>query len=357
MKNYHFLHILIVSLSVSLWSCKKDKTENPSPLPSTKYQNGTYILYQGPFSSGSGALDFYSFAGDSLISDLFGKIGKTIGTSPWDMAIGGTKMAITVSTSKTLKIVDLINFATVDSVTGLENPRYVAIAGEKAYVSDWGNYDASFNSPSPKIVIVNLNSKNVVKKINLPFNMRPEGVVSVAGRIYVAIQGDIYGTTVGDKVYIINPSADVITDSVTVGGYPTLFATDSRDRLLVTCQKDSAIYRIKLSDNKLENKVQAQRALNSNGVIAGTGSLGDTYVLLKTGIVRFGLDATTVSSSPLISGTSFEAIGFDNRNQRIFVADNGGFTTNGKVMIYNTSGSKLKEWNATVATPRAFLMQ
>ncbi|MCS7003910.1 MAG: hypothetical protein NZM38_01135 [Cytophagales bacterium] len=355
MKNYRIVQLAFLVFSFGFWGCKKEKSENPKPLVPFKYQNGVYILYQGPFGSGSGSLDFYSFTGDSLIRDLFGKIGKTIGTAAWDMAIGGTKMAITVSMSKQLKIVDLVTFSNVDSVTNLENPRYVAISGEKAYVSDWGEYDAAFNSPSPKIRVINLNSKTIVKNFLLPFNMRPEGIINANGKIYVALQGNIYGTTVGTKIYVINPNTDVISDSITVGGYPSLFAIDARNRLLVTCQKDSAIYRIKLSDNTVENKVQAPTKLSLNGSIATGGN--DTYVILQSGVARFGLDATTISSSLLISGNSFEAIGFDSRNRRIFISDNGYFLNNGKVMIYNIDGSLIKEWGASVATPRAFLMQ
>src|SRR5690606_37652998 len=70
-------------------------------------------------------------------------------------------------------------------VEGLEIPRDVAVAGNKVFISDWGNYDndGNFTNPNSFVAVTDINGGAVIEKI--PVSSRPQSIIAFEGSIFV----------------------------------------------------------------------------------------------------------------------------------------------------------------------------
>lgn len=211
------LHILcgILVLGSAIASCKK---KDDPPLPAS-YENGTFLLNEGNFQGGNASLDFWHAEGDSLSRGIFRQHHDfPLGDVAQSMVLRYNKAWIVVNNSGKIEVVDLPSLDLHCTVQGMTSPRYLLfLSASKAYVSDLY---------SKTIHILNPETCSITG--NIPTGGWTEELVMAEGQVFVAQTGT-------DKVLVIDPATDQITDSLTVGREPNSLQADASGLLWVLC--------------------------------------------------------------------------------------------------------------------------
>ena len=121
-----------------LSSCKKDTVE---PNENPTYENGAFIINEGPFQNGSGTLSFYSRQSGEISNDIYQNANEKVqlGNIVHSMTIHNDLAYIVVNNSNKIIIANAKNLENVGEITGFELPRYfLPIDDNKAFVSQWG---------------------------------------------------------------------------------------------------------------------------------------------------------------------------------------------------------------------------
>ncbi len=261
MKTRVFICAYAASFVASLTGCVKDPVSalREVPVPSAR---GVYIINQGNFGRANSSLSYYDLVSFHVYNDVFTAVnGKNLGDVAQGMTIRGSSGYVVVNNSRKIEIIDLatnLNTGTISTGTGSSpgqmvfvndtlalvtdlyanallvlniparrvtgaipvgpNPAGIAIAGGKAYVSNSG-----FGS-GRTVSVVSLQSLSVVRTLTVADY--PAGVeITPSGAVYVVCTGSYDFTNPANdtpaRIMVIDPSSDVVTDSIYIGGHAT----------------------------------------------------------------------------------------------------------------------------------------
>jgi YVTN family beta-propeller protein len=229
------------------------------PVPSAR---GVYVINQGNFGRANSSLSYYDLVSFHVYNDVFTAVnGKNLGDVAQAMSIRGSSGYVVVNNSQKIEIIDLatnLSTGTISTGPGSSpgqmafvndtlalvtdlyanallvvnvparrvigavpvgaNPAGIAIAGGKAYVSNSG-----FGS-GRTVSVVSLQSLSVVRTLTV--GDYPGGVeVTPSGAVYVVCTGSYdYANPANDtpaRIMVIDPSSDIVTDSIFIGGHAT----------------------------------------------------------------------------------------------------------------------------------------
>jgi len=218
--NIRKITLLTLLTAFVLTSCSKDNDDNIPP-PLGDYENGLFVLHEGNFGQGNASVSFVSNDFVAIEHSVFSNVNNTlIGDTAQSMAFNGDTAYIVVNVSNTIEVVNRYTFesiATIDS--GLSNPRYIAFANGKGYITNWG--DGS-NPDDDYVAVLDLNSNTLEAPI--PVAEGPERLVSNGSNVYVAHQG---GFSQNNIVSVINAASNSVLTTINVGDVPNSMDIDS----------------------------------------------------------------------------------------------------------------------------------
>jgi len=221
---------------------------------------------------------------------------------------------------------------------GLDQPRSVATARGKLFISDYGPYDANYNTPSSYVAVVQgLDGGEVKKKI--PVSSKPEDLYAFGSYLFVA-------GSEGKKVEVLDANAELPFKTLEMPGQPVQFFELNGD-LWVFCYDAQKVYFVSISKSGL-----TQKEIRTFPIAQATGRIaqGDTdtfYVLTSSGWpdYRDGISVVNIGSGTLVSdwkkGSGFYGIGYDSDRQQVYLANAKGFQGNGEVLVYQKSGTEV----------------
>src|SRR5690606_28464601 len=104
------------------------------------YQYGYFVLNEGTFGNADASV---TFIGDNGVvhPDIFQTVtGNPLGDLAQSMAFEGDNAYIVVNGSNKIEVVNRFTFESEATLSSsLENPRYIAFANGKGFVSNWGD--------------------------------------------------------------------------------------------------------------------------------------------------------------------------------------------------------------------------
>ncbi|MFN4081395.1 MAG: YncE family protein [Saprospiraceae bacterium] len=156
MQVTRFFSVLFSFYLLLAWSGCRDSKDCCDLGPD--FSKGVLVVNEGPFG-GTGSISWYDPESGSTVEDLFGQAnqGAALGQFVQSLTFIGSRAYICVNGAGKVVVVDARTFEYVDTLRGIESPRYMLDLGDgRALVSQWSS------DPSRGIAIVDLSTLNAV---------------------------------------------------------------------------------------------------------------------------------------------------------------------------------------------------
>jgi len=337
MKFAYKTQLGVLALIFILFSCN----DNGEEAPLGKYDTGVLIMNEGNFGANDGEVFHLDPGTGTLTKDIF----ELENSRPFaglleDMVLEEGRLYLVANTGK-VEIVNPGDFKSVGAVIGdLDQPRSLATASGKLFVSDYGPYDASYNTPDSYIAVVSgLDGGTVKKKIEV--SNKPEDLFANGKFVWVA------GSEEG-KLEIIDADAETVAKTIEVEGSPVLFFEQSGEVWVYSYDSEKVYFQSLNLTNQTIKEVTSFDVPNAMGKIA-FGEDRKIYILTSTGWPNYedavavvsladgsvGLDWTT--------GSGFYGIGYDKARQEIYLANSNAFQGSGTVTVFKKDGTEVTE--------------
>ena len=319
-------------------SCDPESSQQTTYIPLGDYDSGVLVLNQGNFNANNSEISFISFDLNTLNTSIFSTVNPTLSLGDTGQDIGFYNQYAYVVLNNTPKI-QIINRYTMQNVasieSGLNNPRYIAFANGKGYVTNWGD---GTDPNDDYIAVINLATNTITTTI--PVAEGPERIIENAGKLYVAHTG---GFGYGKTISIINETTNAVS-SILVGDVPNEMQINE-GFLWVSCggnpsysgnETAGKIVKVNLANNTVANTFAYTDVTNHPANLVVYGSF--LYYTKDDGIYKMALNATALPSTPAFTTTSQGVYGvysFAIKNNHIYVGDAGNYISNGKVFIYS----------------------
>ena len=337
------IYLLAVLSALFIVSCSNDDVVETPTLGA--YQNGILVVNEG--SANSGTISFLKSDGSAIAKDIYkaennDELGKFVQNvffnGDYAYIIAGGANKITVVNRKTFKVVNKIE-------TGLKNPRYGVVVNGKAYVTNANTYsyvNQATGNTDDYVAVINLNTNTVESTINL--NATADKLVAYSNKLYIT---DPYNS----KLLVVDLANNTVNNSASIGlGANSMEIKD--DTLYVL--RDTEIVKVKLADNSvtttpLDSSITSARNLDIEGA--------KLYFTVDNKVFTGEVATLLFSTTPIITYTSTSAYGksygFAVINDKIYIGDASDFSLEGKVYIYSTTGTLVKEYASGIA-PNGF---
>ncbi|GAA4305957.1 YncE family protein [Nibribacter koreensis] len=327
-----FLFAALASALVFTSSCENDK-EEASP-----FSDGVFVTNEGQFNSVNAEVSFISRDGKTVIPALFNQVNnRPLGDAAQSMTFIGDKAYIVVNNSQKIEVVDGRTFSSTGVINDLSIPRYMAaLNNNKAYVTEYVGYSFFGYTGTGRVSVLNLANNTVTKTIDV--GLLPEGALLHNGKLYVANSG-------GSTVSIINTSTDAVEATLEVGNGPAHMVLDANNKIWVirgTYGEPGALVKIDPANNHAITSYQ----IPGSGLLTINGSKNTLYYSSAGKIYSMSVTATAAPTTPLISRNPY-GLGLDPESNKLYLGV-GGYTTNGWVVRYETTGARIDSFQVRV---------
>lgn len=304
------------------------------------YENGILVLHEGNFFGGNASVSFVTDDLSSVTNGIFNEVNdEALGDTAQSMAFDGDLAYIVVNNSQTIEVVNRFSFESVGTVdAGLLNPRYIAFANGKGYVTNWGD---GTDPDDDFVAVVDLESYTVESTISVPEG--PEWILANGNTLYVAHQG---GFNQNDIVSIIDATTNDPGTPITVADRPNsmqlvgddLWVLSGGNPAFTGNETAGQLDRINVMTNTVEDTFEFGLTEHPNYLALDGETL---YYLLGGEVFAMSTSASTLPSSAIISGVFFYDM--TTNNGILYGVDAKDFASNGSLEVYDLSDNTLIE--------------
>lgn len=342
-KNYRFLNVLLLAAGIFYTSGV-----------SAQFSDGVFVLNEGGAGSGNASVTYLSDDFTQVQYDVFGSVnsGAALGDTGQSMGFHGDNAYVVLNISNEIKVVNRSTFALVATITGFNNPRFIAFKDGFAYVTCWGN---GGDAHDDYVAVIDLATNTQSTTISV--SEGPERILQINGKLYVAHQG---GYGFGNSVSVIDTASHSVTSSITVGDVPNsivehdgfLYVLCGGKPFWASTETDGALAKIDLATDAVVNTVPFTAAHPSNLEIAGE----QMFYSVDADIFKADLAATTLPAVPLFSIApqgAYGVYGMDILDNKLYIGDAVDYVSPGKVYVYSLGGALLQDLTVGVI-PNSF---
>jgi YVTN family beta-propeller protein len=335
MKINQLFYASILTITILL-SCDEEGTR-----PKSNYETGVFVANEGGFGKSTASVTFYdqqtqlteqnifikpplSFAGDVLQSITFDS----------DLAY------LVLNGSNKIEVVNATSFESVGTISNddIFSPRYLEVIDNKAYISVWGPYDENFSLVDSYVLVIDLSTNTVVKKIDT--DEGSENMLVHNNKLFVANYN--YGSS--NTVAVIDATNNSLVDQIEVGAGPAGMVIDKNGKLWVLCvgaflPGTAKLVQINPTTLAIEKEI-ALDVLPGNDLAISPDGISLIYYK-GTDVYKISIEATTFPTVPLFSATNITtpyALSVDPVTGDIWLADAVDYASEGKAYIYSSSG-------------------
>jgi len=315
------------------------------------FADGIFILNEGNFGSGNSTVSYLDASKGEMSHEIFRNQndGLELGDVGQSIAFLNNYAFVVVNVSNTIEVVDRTTFKHIMTIdTGLQNPRYIAFSEGKAFVSNWGD---GGNPDDDFITVINASTFAVEKKISV--SEGPEKIIAGAGRLFVAHPG---GYNISNIISVIDPVKSDLTTTIPVGDQPNSMQLDGDFLWVLSSGKPSylddesagSLSKIDIGTNeKVQELVFPNSTDHPSNLEVENGNL---YYTMNNAVYSFNKAENILSETALFSVDEVDYLyGFEIQASEIYVASaNMDFTGNGKLFIYDLSGSVLNSFDTGI---------
>jgi len=321
-----------------LTSCKKKHTSEPEPEAPNNLTGGILVLNEGLFNHNNASLSWLNTSTGESISNFFEqKTNRGLGDTGNDMQRYGNKIYIIVNVSSTIEV---MNATTGDAITQIsmmsgttpKQPRFITFHGSKAFITCYDGY----------VDVLDTASLAITHRIQVGAN--PEGMAISNNRLFVCNSGGLNFPNVDSTVSVISLNTLTEETKITCGPNMGDIAVDASGEIYAISRGDygsvpARMHRINpVSLIKEETFPFNASSISEYGnqfiIVSSSGSIVHTRL--------FNPATETISSSDFFDLSNVETLfGIQYRasNNKFYICDAMGYTINGKIHIFNTSGN------------------
>jgi YVTN family beta-propeller protein len=323
------LYLGLIAAAFLFTSCSNDD-DSKNDVPLGAYDNGVFILNEGNFGTPNASVSYLSNDLVTFQNDIFSVVNTptVLGDVAQSMSFSDDKAFIVVNASNEVEVVNRYTLKSLGTITeNLKNPRYSVVLNDKLYVT---------NAVSKAVTVYD--TKTYAYIATIAVNKTSEKIVTANGKLYVA--NAAYGS--GSTVTVIDPATNTVTKTITLeNGINSIEAKNGFVYVLSGTDTKSAISKINTTTDTATSigSTAVKKAINMD--IDGD----KIYYTQATEVYAIDLNATTFSDKALLSvkDSSWSTFyGFGVIDGKIYSADANGFTADGTVTVYSSTGTLLK---------------
>lgn len=344
MKKINNLLLLISFLPFLFTACNSDS----EPIPqATTYDSGVLIVNEGNFLSGDGEITHYEPETEEVINNLFQTVnGVVLAAYIEQVRVIGDNAYIVDSNQGGAKVVavDKATFDEKGRVEGLEIPRDAAVAGNKLFIADWGNYDeeGNYTNPNSFIAVANPNGGAITEKISV--SSRPESILTFEGNIYVVCE-------TSREIVKIDPSSMKIVAKKEYDASPKELM-ESNGKMMLYSTLNQQLHLDEIDPSSLSSTSSVYDIPNTIRLIldgegngwALTSAYSADYSYTENKVIKFPVSGGGAAQT-IFEGRNLKGIGLDKMNNQLYIADDNAIQGNGTVMITDLQGTEIKKLN------------
>jgi len=332
--NYLFVLSIIVSL---LSSCDEKPEDNSVNLP-IPTDNFIFIGYEGIFNQGNAGFNFLDLNKNTTIENAFAGVNnRNLGDVLQSIYLKDDEVYLVVNNSAKIEVINRNTLKAVRTITGLTSPRYMAFAGNKAYVSGMYTND---------LTVINPITGQIIKKIAIG---GPQEDLLLSGNI-------LYVTDYNhSRVLLIDTLNDYVVDTLNTSDFPTSLTLDHLNRIWIGCNSNGSVPSKVYGFDKFNNKICEKNVSGAFIRKVTTGNqLYKTLYVLTDRLYTVSLMDTNFTFQELISnpgnGHNFYGLGIDPKSQDIYLSDALNFSQPSRIIRYDLYGSLKGEFKAGINT-------
>ncbi len=322
--------VIFVLLNIGA-SCSDDQED--IQLPKGDYANGILIANEGPFENGSGTISFIPHDATTVTQDVYATVnGEDLGNIVQSVTFTNEKAFIIANVSNKITVVDRYTFVKQASITaGLHNPRYMAIANGKGYVSNWGD---PVDEADDYIAIVDLETNTIEGTIAVVLG--PEAILATGDKVFVAHQG-AYGFN--NKVSVIDTKIQEVKNVLTVGDVPNTMKLDDSGNLWVLSSGKPSYSGEETGGSLVMLNVETEEIISTLNfaITEHPGKLNydsnTLYYALSGGIYAINVAATLLPATPVLEDVYPYAMAI--KEGKLYTTDANDYASDGSLTIYN----------------------
>ena len=336
MKVYKYFLILLVFIFAR---CKKDEVV-PDPIEDVPAQSTALIINEGNFQWGNASLTRINLTTSEINQDVFFQANqRPLGDVFQSMLLVGDDLWLLVNNSQKIERVNKSSFVAKSPITGLQSPRYMLQFANTVYITDlYANHIHRVNASTGETLSA------------IPFSGWSEGIILDSNdKIWVS------NATRG-KVMKVDPTSNLIIDSIAVGDVPRDLKLDNQGNVWVLCEgktfpNESAgsLWCFNPSTNAIVRTFQFSSTAHPSRLISiqETGEM----LFLKNGVCKFKTVDSTINETPFIAQNSklFYGLGYNSFDSTIWVSDAKDFQQSGDALVFKASdGAFIKSYSVGI---------
>lgn len=329
MKRFFSLSLLFTFLFASC--SDDDNTTSPPPPQSVP---GVYVVNEGNFQRGNASLSYFIPDSNKVYNDVFRSVnGKDLGDTGNSITIHNGKAYIVVNGSDKIEVIDVKThklLKTISSPAG-SSPRHIVFAQNgTGYISNlFANSVSVYNDATNTITS------------SIPVGDNPEEMLTANGHLFVMNSG--FGN--GRTITVINTTDNTVVKSLTVSDGPSSIAAPSSTTAVVLCTGAYNDFQDPNDDtpgklfflNTSTLMVTDSLELGGHPQRLALDDSGNLFTIQSGAIQKVHLASKTRTDS-FISG-SFYNVAFDRDKKKLYVTNPLDYVQPGKLEVYEMNGS------------------
>ncbi|MCS6823175.1 MAG: hypothetical protein NZ529_02680 [Cytophagaceae bacterium] len=368
---FRYIPLILCASALFIYSCRKPKDKDEQPPNNdgggTNTNRKVYILNEGAFNNSNASVSRFDINTKTMTNDLFGqKNGRPLGDVLQSMAIIKGKAYFVMNNSNRIEVANESDMSSVAVINGLAMPRYITYSSisDKAYVTEWVGYDASFNpQPTGRVSVIDVNNNTIVKTINV--GSAPENMILHNNKLFVANSN-------ANTISVIDINSETVINTITVEAGPESFVKDNYDKIWVICKGRiiydfnppdyvdeansiaGALARINPSTYQVEYTYHFTNNVGSPSRLQISPDKNWVYFTYESKVYKFPLYQTNPSPSLFIN-SNYYGLGVDMHTGNVY-GGTYGFTSNQWMVRHTPAGAKIDSFQVGIG-PNGFLFK
>ncbi|TXD52485.1 MULTISPECIES: YncE family protein [unclassified Polaribacter] len=214
-------------LSLVFTACNDETAEIPEV--SGRYDNGLIVSAEGAFGNKDGSISYVNNDLNRLATNFMytGVNNAQLGGLVQSIAFTDTEAYVVLNDVNTIVVVDRFTFKKVTEIrTGLSNPRYMAFANGKGYVTNWGS---GSDTTDDYLAVIDV-STNTIESTKISLDNGVERIVAKNSKLYVSHKGAF---TSNNIISVVDVSANNAVAKIIVKDNPDELLFDVAGNLIV----------------------------------------------------------------------------------------------------------------------------